>query len=154
MEAENEQAFHNYFYFSFNVFFKLRYSKKKNDPVIKTARADSGMTVKDPSFKFENIKKVILYNEVEDEDSKMILIGLASKFQEKGVEAQIDNGESTEYRDEQLRIRTYKDLMGIYFRLYVLKPGGQKTNEEIVAEIKADTIEKLVNNTIAFIYGN
>lgn len=129
-------------------------TEKKKDLGFKTARSDSGMTVKDPSFKFENIKKVILYNEVEDDDSKMILFGLASKFQEKGVEAQIDNGESTEYKDEQLRIRTYKDIMGVYFQLYVLKPGGQKTNEEIVAEIKADTIEKLVNNTIAFIYGN
>lgn len=135
------------------LFISCGTAEKKKDLGFKTARSDSGMTVKDPSFKFENIKKVILYNEVEDDDSKMILFGLASKFQEKGVEVQIDNGESTEYKDEQLRIRTYKDIMGVYFQLYVLKPGGQKTNEEIIAEIKADTIEKLVNNTIAFIYG-
>lgn len=128
-------------------------AEPKKDPVIKTARSDSGLTVKDPSFKFENIKKVILYNEVEDADSSAILEGLAAKFQQKGVETLIDKGESTEYKDEQLRIRTYKDLMGVYFQLYILKPGGQKTNEEIIAEIKADTIEKLIINTIAFVYG-
>lgn len=135
-------------------FFGCGTAEKKKDPVIKTAREDSQIAVKDPAFSFGVIKKVILYNEVEDADSKVILNGIAVKLQEKGVEAQIDTGESMEYTDENFRIRTYKDLMGVYFKLYILKPGGQKTNEEIVAEIKADTIEKLVNNTIAFIYGN
>jgi hypothetical protein len=127
---------------------------KKKDVTIKGARADSGITVKDEGFKFEGIKKVILYNEIDDEDSNAILFGIAAALQSKGIEAVIDTGESMTYDGESFRVRTYKNLMSVYFNLVVLKSGGKKGNEEIIADIKADSIPKLVEITVGFIFKN
>jgi len=127
-------------------------TEKKKDPTIKGARADSGITVKDENFKFEGIKKVILYNEIDDEESNAILYGISGAFQQKGIEAVIDTGESMTYDGESFRVRTYKNLMSVYFNLVILKPGGKKGNEEIIADIKADSIPKIVEITVDFIF--
>lgn len=124
---------------------------KKKDLSIKSARTDSGITVKDSSFKFNGIKRIILYNEIEDEDSKAILSGIAEALKQKGIDAIIDIGESMEYKEENLRVKTYKTLMTVYYNVKILKPGGQKGNEEIIADIKADSIPKIIENTVNFI---
>jgi len=129
-------------------------TEKKKGVTIKGARADSGITVKDENFKFEGIKKVILYNEVDDEDSNAILLGIAAALQSKGIESVIDTGESMTYDGESFRVRTYKNLMSVYFNLVILKPGGKKGNEKTVADIKADSILKLIEITVDFISKN
>lgn len=129
-------------------------SEKKKGLEVKGARADSGITVKDENFKFEGIKKVILYNEVDDEESNAILYGISGAFQAKGIEAVIDTGESMTYDGESFRIRTYKNLMSVYLNLLILKPGEKKGNEPVIADIKADSIPKLVEITLGFIFNN
>ena len=129
-------------------------AEKKKDPVMKGAREDSIVKVVDPDFKFENIKKVYLYNEVDDEDSDGVLMGLAAKLQEKGVEVVIDKGEAMKYENDDLRIKTYKNLMSVYFHVAILKPEGPKGNEETVATVKADSVPKLVDKVIEFIFGS
>jgi hypothetical protein len=126
---------------------------KKKDPVMKGARADSSVKIIDPDFKFENIKKVYLYNEVEDDDSNGTLIGIAAKLQEKGVEVIIDHGESMKYENDDLRIKTFKNLMSVYFHVALLKPGNVKGNEETIATVKADSVPKLVDKVLELIYG-
>jgi len=129
-------------------------TEKKKGLEVKGARADSGITVKDENFKFEGIKKVILYNEVDDDESNAIIYGISGAFQTKGIEAVIDTGESMTYDGESFRIRTYKNLMSVYFNLLILKPGAKKGNEPVIADIKADSIPKLVEITVDFILKN
>ena len=126
-------------------------ANKKNDPSIKGARADKGITVKDEAFQFKDLKKVILYNEVDNEDSNAILYGIAGELQKRNIEAVIDTGESMNYEGERFRIITVKDLLSVYFKILILKPGGKKGNEETIAEIKADSVAKLVEITMGFI---
>jgi len=126
-------------------------TEKKKDPTMKGARADKGITVKDEAFQFNDLKKVILYNEVDNEDNNAILFGIAGEMQKRNIEAVIDTGESMDYEGESFRIRTTKDLMSVYFKILILKPGGKKGNEETIAEIKADSVAKLVEITMGFI---
>ncbi len=128
-------------------------AEKKKDPVMKGARADSKIKIVDQNFKFENIKKVYLYSEVENEDNDGALIGIAAKLQEKGVEVIIDKGEAMRYENDDLRIKAYKTLMSVYFQVALLKPGNVKGNEEIIATVKADSVPKLVEKVIELIYG-
>ena len=58
------------------------------------------------------------------------------------------------YDGESFRIRTYKNLMSVYFNLVILKPGDKKGNEKTVADIKADSILKLIEITVGFIFKN
>lgn len=127
-------------------------AESKKDPTVKGARADSGVTVKDENFKFNEIKKVILYNEMDDEESNAVIFGIAGALQKKGIETSIDTGASMDYDGESFRIRTYKNLMSVYLNLVILKPGEKKGSETIIAEVKADSVQKLVETTIDFIF--
>lgn len=146
-------------FLKFFVMFLLFYAvscgtgDKKKDPVMKGARADSSIKIVDTNFKFENIKKVYLYTEVDNEDNNGALIGIAAKLQEKGVEAIIDRGESMKYENDDLRIKAYKNLMSVYFQVSLLKPGKVRGNEEVVATIKADSVPKLVEKVLDLIFG-
>lgn len=127
-------------------------AQKKEDPEYRSARSDSSVNVISSDFKFENIKKVYLYNEVEGEDNKAILLGLAAKLKGKGIEAVIDSGETMKYENDDLRIKTFNTLMSVYYNVAILKPGGQKGNEEKIATIKGDSILRVVDKTIEFIF--
>lgn len=127
---------------------------KKKGLEVKGALADSGIAVKDENFKFEGMKKVILYNEIDDEESNAIIYGISAAFQQKGIEAVIDTGASMTYDGESFRIRTYRNLMSVYFNLLILKPGAKKGNEPVIADIKADSIPKLVEITLGFIFND
>lgn len=127
-------------------------AQKKKDPAFKVARSDSSVKVISSDFKFEDIKKVYLYNEVENDDNKAILLGIAAKLKEKGIEAIIDSGETMKYENDDLRIKTFNTLMSVYYNVAILKPGGQKGNEEKVATIKGDSILKVVDKTIEFMF--
>jgi hypothetical protein len=44
--------------------------------------------------------------------------------------------------------------MSVYFNLLILKPGEKKGNEPVIADIKADSIPKLVEITLGFIFND
>lgn len=127
-------------------------AQKKEEPAYRSARSDSSVKIISPDFKFENIKKIYLYNEVENEDNKAILLGIAAKLKEKGIEAVIDSGETMKYENDDLRVKTFNTLMSVYYNVAILKPRGQKGNEEKVATIKGDSILRVVDKTIEFIF--
>lgn len=127
-------------------------TQKKEEPAYRSARSDSSVKIISPDFKFENIKKIYLYNEVESEDNKAILLGLAAKLKGKGIEAVIDNGETMKYENDDLRIKTFNTLMSVYYNVAILKPGEPKGNEEKIATIKGDSILRVVDKTIEFIF--
>jgi len=125
---------------------------KKKDTVIKNGRTDSGIKIILPSYEFKDLKKVYLYNDVENDRNNEILVKIAEMLKAKGVEAIIDNGQAMKYENDDLRIKTFQELMSVYFHVAILKPGRPKGNEEKIAKIKADSIPKLVDLTMKFIF--
>ena len=138
-------------FFLFCGFFSCGTYEPRQDASLAGRATGSSIDIRDSSFDLSNPRKIILYTLTQDKAEKELLERIAGKLTEKGVEVVLDFGQIVDYGDENYRIRIREKLMSIHQHLQIVAP-GLKGNEPIIAEIRAESIPKLIEVLLDLIF--
>jgi hypothetical protein len=129
--------------FVFTAFISCGSYEPKKDVGMNLYAEDAGIEIRDTSFELKNPSKVILYTVTKNREEEEFLKHIAQKLSERGVETIIDHGQIVDYGTENYRIRTKEKLMSFHHYLQIVGT-GRKESEPVIADLKADSVQKLV----------